>query len=185
MKYANDWNSAVERSERFGLSVPAHQLEAGKRYLNPERLKEFPHVMQRGAGNIAVDDLVLQCMSIHLRIAPVVEEWLKCPAIYTLGWVDDGTQKGMFKFDNDFDKEKLENGHKGGKVNLHAWLTLPSMEIIDVSLPTSFAVINKMEKGRGAVMAGYADDYKGFAYKPMLTGSDFLFKSGLAIDFRA
>lgn len=183
MSYANEWVAAVERSQRFGLSVPGHQVEPGKRYLDAQRLADFPHVMQKGLGQIRPDDLVLQCMSIHMRMAPVVEEWLGCPAIYTLGWIDDGTPRGMFKFDEEFIATKLQTGHKGGTLNLHAWLTLPSMEIIDVSLATTIAVVQKLSSGRGAVMAGNPDYYRGFAYKPMLAGAEFLFKTGVAVEF--
>jgi hypothetical protein len=180
--YATDWAAAVARCERFGLDMPAHDLQPSRRFLTAARHAEFPHVVQRGLGDLDFPDVVSQCLSIHYQLAPVLEQWLGCPVMFTLGWVDDGTPKGMYKFDDTFVAEKLKHGNAGLTINIHAWLTLPSMEVIDVSLATTIARVQKLEKGHGAVLAMQADEIKGFAYKPMLVGSDFLRKAGLLVD---
>ncbi|HIE1651586.1 TPA: hypothetical protein ACXJGC_002841 [Burkholderia cenocepacia] len=180
--YAAEWAVAVERTKRFGLEVPSHEVLLTHRYLGDTQLAEFPYVVQRGLGDLDFHDVVAQCMAIHFRLVPVIQEWLKCPVLFTLGWIDDGTQKGMFKFDDGFIASKLKNGHAGGTVNLHAWLTLPSMEVIDVALATTIAVLNKMPNGHGGVLAGSANSFNGIAYKPMLVGPDFLRKTGLLVE---
>ena len=181
--YATEWAAAVERTKRFGLDVPSHEVQLTKQYLTDERQPEFPYVVQRGLGDLDFSDVVAQCMAIHYRLAPVIQEWLGCPVLYTLGWIDDGTDTGMFKFDDDFIADKLKNGHAGGTVNLHAWLTLPSMEVIDMALATTIAVINKMPEGYGRVLARPADGLDGMAYKPMLVGPDFLRETGLLVEW--
>ena len=179
MSYANEWAAAIERSRRFGLEVPPHEVEPARRYLTDARHAEFPYVVQRGLGDLDYPDVVAQCMSIHYRLVPVLEAWLGCPVLYTIGWVDDGTDTGMFKFDDAFVADKLQNGHSGSAANIHAWLTLPCMEVIDVALATTSAVVQKLPQGHGAVLAKHADELRGMAYKPMLVGPDFLRKSGL------
>ena len=181
--YAVEWAAAVERSKRFDLEVPAHDVQSTHRYRTETRYVEFPDVVQRGLGDLDFPDVVAQCLSIHYRLVPVLEKWLGCPVLYTIGWVDDGTEKGMFKFDDAFVADHLKNGHPGGFTNIHAWLTLPSMEVIDVALVTTMAVLNKWGEGHGAVLAKHADEITGMAYKPMLVGSDFLQKTGLLIEF--
>jgi hypothetical protein len=181
--YSTEWAAAVERTNRFGLDVPAHSAQTTHRYLNAARQAEFPYVVQRGLGDLDFHDVVAQCLSIHYRLVPVIEKWLGCPALYTLGWVDDGTDRGMFKFDDAFIDDKLKNGHRGGTVNIHAWLTLPSMEIIDVALATTIAVLQRLPDGYGAALARHADELKGIAYKPMLVGPDFLRRTGLLVEW--
>jgi hypothetical protein len=183
--YANEWAAAVERSQRFGLKVPAHHVEPNKRYLNAQRIAEFPNVVRRGLGVVDAPDVMAQCLSMHYRLVPVMAEWFGCPMLYTLGWFDDGTEKGMFKFDDAFIADKLRNGQKPGKVNIHAWLTLPSMEIIDVTLATTMAIVHGRPEQGGGVVMGYADEFKGFAYRPMLVGTDFLREAGLLIELGA
>lgn len=177
--YAAEWAAAVERTKRFDLDVPSHEVQSSHLYLTDARQAEFPYVVQRGLGELDTSDVVAQCMAIHYRLAPVIQEWLGCPVLYTIGWIDDDTETGMFKFDDPFIEEKLKNGHVGGTVNLHAWLTLPSMEVIDVALATTIAVLKKIPDGYGRVLARPADGLNGMAYKPMLVGSDFLRKTGL------
>lgn len=183
MSYSTEWAAAIERSKKFGLEVPPHEVQPAHRYLTDARHAEFPYVVQQGLGDLDFPDVVAQCMSIHYRLVPVLQEWLGCPVLYTIGWVDDGTDKGMFKFDDAFVADKLQNGHSGSTANIHAWLTLPSMEVIDVALATTIAVVQKLPQGHGAVLAKHADELRGMAYKPMLVGPDFLRKSGLLIEW--
>lgn len=57
--------------------------------------------------------------------------------------------------------------------------TLPSMEIIDLSLPTSIAFFRNSAEGLGGVIASHADELKhGLRYHPMLLGADYLNKIG-------
>ena len=146
-------------------------------------MAEFPYVVQIGLGGLEPLEVVAQCMMINHRLEPVMERWFGCPVIYTLGWIDDGTEKGMFRFDESFIADKLKNGHKSLKVNIHAWLTLPSMEIIDVTIATSMAVANNTTQGIGLALTRHADELEGFAYRPMLVGSDFLRRTGLMLEF--
>jgi len=181
--YTSEWAAAVERTKSFGLQVPAHDNQPGHTYLTDKRQAEFPFVVQRGLGDLGFSDVVGQCMAIHYRLAPFMQTWLGCPVLYTIGWIDDGTETGMFKFDDAFIAEKLKNGHAGGTANLHAWLTLPSMEVIDLAIATSIAVVKKMPEGYGRVLARHADGLDGMAYKPMLVGHDFLRRTGLLIEW--
>jgi len=177
--YAAEWVSAIERTKRFHLKIPSHQMEIEKLFLTADRQAEFPHIIQQELGNVAPSDIVAQCLSISYRLAPILQKWLACPVLYTLGWIDDGTDKAIFKFDDAFIAEMLKCGHAGGSVNIHAWLTLPSMEVIDVALPTTISVLQNIPEVYGRAIAQPADKLKGMAYKPMLVGSDFLFKAGL------
>lgn len=179
MSYASEWKAAIERTERFNLRVPPQQQTTGL-LLDEKRYSEFPYVVQEALGEIGTEDLAAQCLSIHYRLAPVIERWLGCPVSYTIGWIEDGSEQGMFRFGDDFIDEKLRNpAPPGGTVNIHAWLTLPSMEIIDVALATTMGKVQNRPDMYGLVISKKADDLEGMAYKPMLVGDDFLLKSGL------
>jgi hypothetical protein len=77
----------------------------------------------------------------------------------------------------------LRIGHKGGNMNIHAWLTLPSTEIIDVSLATTMGIVQKRPEMLGLAITRPADELNGMAYKPMLVGDGFLRKTGLLIEW--
>jgi len=182
VSYLQEWSQATERTIRLGLTAPNHQVNQNVQLLTENRLKEFGSIVANSLGELSPDDLVAQCISIHFQLLHAIEDWLQCPVIYTIGWIDDGSDKGMFKFDETFIIDKLKNGCTSGTVSIHAWLTLPSLEVIDVTLATSISRINNITEGYGGVIAQRADLLKGMAYKPMLVGIDFLKKSGLLIE---
>ena len=57
------------------------------------------------------------------------------------------------------------------------------MEVIDVALVTTLAVLKGWREGHGAVLAKHADDITGMAYKPMLIGPDFLRKTDFLVEW--
>ncbi len=177
--YIDEWNAAVNRTRKFGLDVPPYEPAINKLWLDANAHARFPYVVRDAIGEVPPEEIGLQCMSIHYRLQSVVQDWLGCPALYTIGWIDDETPTGMFRFDDAFIQDRLDNGHPSSQVNLHTWLTLPSMEVIDVSLATSIALVQKKPALMGGVIAQLSDGLKGMKYKPMLVGSDFIFKTSL------
>lgn len=140
-------------------------------------------MLREGLGELELEEVMAQCLSINYRLRSVVQAWLGCPVLYTLGWIDDETERGMFRFDDVFIADMLRTGHKGGSVNIHAWLTLPSMEIIDVSLATTMGFAQKRPEMLGLAITRPADELNGMAYKPMLVGDEFLCKTGMLIEW--
>ncbi|HDY9206502.1 TPA: hypothetical protein RRJ23_004704 [Klebsiella pneumoniae] len=66
-------------------------------------------------------------------------------------------------------------------MEIHAWLTLPSYEIIDLTLSTTFAVNHNQLENAGKFIAKKADDITGLIYRPMLVGDKYLEKIGVKI----
>ena len=97
----------------------------------------------------------------------------------TLGWIDDGTDHGIFRFDDAFISKSLTAGHHAADINVHAWLTLPSMEIVDASLLTTIALVQGIPERLGSVLLKQADEVVGMTYRPMLVGHEFLIGAGL------
>ncbi|MCE4555452.1 hypothetical protein [Pelomonas cellulosilytica] len=143
-------------------------------------------MIHKAIGPVGAEELVAQCLSIHHRLQPVIEDWLGVPVVYTIGRVD-GSGDGLFKFDEAFVVDLLKKASlktpPPRSLGVHAWLTLPSMELLDLSLATSIAFAQKMPEGMGRVMAKYANDVTDIAYKPMLLGDDWLRRIGVLIEF--
>lgn len=175
--YESNFLEALERTTRFGLSTPSVEL-SDARFLTQEALSRLPFAIRDIMGELDEDDVVAQCLSLHMRLKPVIEQILGCNAFYTIGWVSFKDSE-IFKQTEESLSEMLESGITGPDVNIHAWLTLPSMEVLDFSLPTTYAKVNGIEEGKGGVIAMYASDLAdGMMYQPMLVGEEFLAKSG-------
>ena len=182
MPYFDDFRAATDRTRRFGLDVPHHEIEPDRRYLTAARQREFPFVMHKAIGAIGTEELMAQCMSIHHRLKPVIQDWLDVPVVYTIGWVQTKGE-GLFKFDESHIHDLLQLASVPRTLGVHVWLTLPSMELIDLSLATTMAIVHNMPEGLGQMMAKHADDVTGMAYKPMLLGDGLLRRIGVLVEF--
>lgn len=81
-------------------------------------------------------------------------------------------------------KGLIKNGISKTQLSIHAWLTLPTCEIMDFTIQTTSAVINKAKKGLGGVYAGHADHLlENVRYRPMLLGEDYLRRIGALLEF--
>lgn len=181
MSYSEEFLKALERTLRFNLAPPEGVCETPTRIMNDKRVRNLNRVLTPVFDDItSYEQMVGQCMPLHLKARPVLEEWLGCPVYYTIGWIDDGTPNGLYKFDDDMIADKLANGHQDNTINIHAWLTLPSMEIIDLTFTTTISMLQGHKDGRGRVLVKKADEIIGVSYKPMLVGETFLFKTGIS-----
>jgi hypothetical protein len=180
--YSAELLEAQERTIRLGLSCPEIPPTCG-RLLTPEKHEQFPYAVRDAVGELGVEAVVAQCLSLHWHLKEPLEKFFGVPILYTIGYVHTPPSY-MFKQTEADLQRLLQNGINTPQLNIHAWLTLPSAEIIDMSLPTSVAVLNQMKEGRGSVLAAHADELKhGLRYHPMLLGDAFLRKIGALVEF--
>jgi len=178
--YLENFKKAIERTEELGLSVPNVEYN-GKRYLDSKFLNDLPLLLYRELGAIDHNDLYKNCMAIHYQLKPIFEKIFNIEIYFTLGnaKVNDTY---LFKIEESEIIDLLENKVKK-PINIHAWLTLPSMEILDFSLVTTYCITNKVQEGMGGVITKhYSELTLGMMYEPMLIGDDFLRKSGGLIE---
>lgn len=65
------------------------------------------------------------------------------------------------------------------ELKIHAWLTLPTMEIIDLSFPTTYAIKANQPDIIGLSITKHPKDLNhGMEYIPVLVGDDYLWQIG-------
>ena len=114
--YEVEFREAKSRSERFGLYTPDILFTTDK-YLNEKAKNGLQQFIQEKIGIFKEDELVLQCLSIHLQLKPVLSEYFNCPAYYTIGYVEIHGD-AMFEQTEDSLKQMLVNGI-GLSINQH------------------------------------------------------------------
>ncbi|UHH09849.1 hypothetical protein LU699_16575 [Luteimonas fraxinea] len=177
MTYLSEFQQAVAYSQQLG--VKPDMTFAQERLLVPKNLEAIPYMVRDVLGELTPADLVAQCLSIHLRLVPVLEKVFGVQPAFTIGYIKSGSTFRFKTLDNYF-SELAANGLGTRTFEAHAWLTLPSMEILDFSLPTSMALINGWTEGEGMVLSGHADELKhNLSYHPQLVGAEFINKLGL------
>lgn len=179
MAYLDEFNAAIARTKEFGLCPPDF-VPNNIAYLDEQRMSRVPYALLREFGELSAKNLVAQCLSIHFRLVPVLQQLFGTAPIFTVGYVDFSGEP-RFQTSESYLRGLLEHGIGGNTFDAHAWLTLPSMEILDFSLPTSMAIINGWKDGHGGILSGHADHLKhGLSYHPQLTGTQYLFGIGAA-----
>ncbi|WP_374448041.1 hypothetical protein [Providencia sp.] len=180
MSYQDDFLKAVERTSRFNLHPVLAFSGISGQIMDAARVNDLNKILAPVfLGIHSYEQLVGECMPIHLKARPVLEKWLGCSVYYTLGWIDDGSSNGLFWFDDEIIAEKLAAGHQDETLNIHAWLTLPTMEIIDLTLTTTLCLLQGRKEGEGGVIVKKADELTGLSYKPMLIGETYLHNIGV------
>lgn len=182
MSYIIDMNEASARGVRLKLDTPSFKPQNG-RLLTEKVLQEIPYVVKDAVGDLSVKDVAAQCLSYHYRLRPALSSYFGTELTFTIGYVSIG-EKTIFEHTEEQMSDLIINKVSQPLLNIHAWLTLPTCEIMDFTLPTTYAVLNQSKEGYGEVLAGHADHLlQGVRYRPMLLGEDYLRKIGVLHEF--
>ena len=141
MDYRTEFLHALDFSEarKFGMpdwcrARPPLEIRPCLTLNNRKILKDLFDTLMRESGAAL---FVAQCLNVSLIVSAKIGQMTDIAPAITLGWVEDGNKK-LFKFAS----EDLDQWIKDGidnpfKLNIHAWLTLPGLEVVDFSLPMS------------------------------------------------
>jgi hypothetical protein len=175
--YENEFNEALNRNRRFGLSVPDIVKPNVGRFITDKACAELPFFV-KDKGLTQEEEVVLQCISFNFRLKEILSEYFKSPLYYTIGHVKINNDS-MFEQSEKSLFTMLKNGITSPSINLHVWLTLPSMEILDYTLQTTYGRVNNDPRLIGNVIAQHPNDFtKSMSFHPMIIGEEFMQKIG-------
>ncbi len=180
-RYYNNFKYAIKRTEQLGLELPKIEF-SNKSYFSDDYMRKINESIQQFQFNL--NDIAAQCMDFNLQIKKHLEYITKDNFIYTIGYVQMNNE-AMFKQTDKTLEELLKHGvqmEKNRTLDIHVWLTLPSMEIIDLTLSTTIGKVNNDSKWFGRVFMDHPDNFNGMEYIPLLVGDDFLRKIGALQD---
>lgn len=183
MSYLENFKEAIERNKRLGLKSPDVEFHDNKQYITSQLIQKFPYALRDKFGELEVEQLAGQCLSVNLELKEFISDFLQCPVYYTIGHIIQNSGHKYFYQSEETLQDMLKNGVNGMVVNIHAWLTLPSMEIIDPTFLTSYSLVNNFKEGLGGIISIHADKVQHMNFIPMLIGEDFIGKAGLIKGF--
>lgn len=155
MSYLEYFKEAQERTLRLGLKLPAFAPNnPSGPLLTNEAMHSFIADLQPLSSKWTSQDLVNQCLPVHQIVAPVLRGIIGVEPVVTIGHVRDlrNNDTYFFREEEDF-RAHLEEGCQENIRQFHVWLTLPSMEILDITLPASYAE----QVGKDLMAASYLD----------------------------
>lgn len=170
--YYQDFMLAVDRSRRFDFDVPRGTLESGQ-WLNAQGIEVLSRVMAAVFESTSPLDVAADANRWHAHLAPIISDALRCDVFPTLGYVEVPGIAGVCVHDEPMLKRALSTGEP---LPVHSWLTLPSMEIIDVALLSKIGEASGSEELTGQIVSGHPDQLQGLCYAPTLVGWDYIAK---------
>jgi hypothetical protein len=180
--YDKEFAVAFQRTAAFGMTVPAMPSLTEGRLFARQQDNRLAAILRFALRGLSPHDLMAQCFAIHEGIAPEIDRAYGVRSVLTLGWVHD-PPNDYFRVSDEELMVYMRDGIADGKMNLHCWLTLPTREILDCTLPTTVAIINNMpEAAEGLVMSKHWRELAGgLRYHPLLVGSEFLERTGAMV----
>lgn len=183
------FEKAVERTAELGLSIP-EIVYTDKTYWTPEALSSFDAYIREERRELLADGLVGSSerrVQIHVGLLEPLQEFFSCKVYLTVGSVTRSKNEWYALSDKEV-RQWLKEGAYGDDLNLHAWLTLDSLEILDMTfLPTVVGIGERSEFSRRAITISpdllpraqpqiplYPSN--GLKYQPFVVGLDFLRK---------
>jgi hypothetical protein len=160
MSYQDQFLEAVRFTQTLGFAVPALQPQTAE-LVSPENGdRVMQHVKAAGIPDLARS--ALQCLKWSYALLPYVEAGLGCRVALTVGQVSIGPKRVFDPSQADFARwantgVAVEDFAVRSGFNFHAWYTLPSMEILDMTLWSTLAVAWDNPKLSGNVVGGWPD----------------------------
>ncbi len=173
--YQEAFHAALEWTEKQGLIVPQTYFTED-RFLNEKNMEQLTIDLKPLFKAMVFEEFKTKALSLHQDLQEMVEDILECPVFYTIGCVRVG-RDDYFKLTHETISKSLSSGRRN-KLQLHAWLTFPSMEIIDFSINSILSEILHQADIAGKILAAHPSHFgKGLVFQPLLVGDDFLRKT--------
>lgn len=182
--YSDEFIEATTRTKKLGLPLPSKMEYTSNNFLDsPIFENKLVKFCQTHSPTFSVDQISAQCIKVHFEFKEKLEEILNIPIYYTIGYIQFNDEV-MFHQSEASLKKLLTEGINENTINLHTWLTLPSMEILDFTLPTTLGKVSGNKEMYGKTIIKHPSKLtNGMEYHPLIVGEEFLYKIG-AIQFQ-
>jgi hypothetical protein len=183
MTYETELQVAIERTKAWGLESPTF-TPSPRRFLSDAVTERVMRTASSIAGHLSPQQIAAQCFAVSTFLLGPLQDALGVPLLYTIGYVQlkDGPV-----FYSAVDELKTLLDHPMNvfqKLKLHAWLTLPSHEILDLTWGTTYGLAQDVPKMVGNAVFRHPDDLVGGQeYHPQLVGLNYMRRIGAMVEF--
>lgn len=171
--YEVEFQNAIQRTKAWGLDAPSFK-PSERRLLNDKGVRKLNKLLQNSLGKMPPSQVSQQCFAMNFFMQEQLEALLGTDLTYTLGYVEFN-QHNVFYTPEEQLEALLGTPASMRPVNLHAWLTSPSYEIIDLTFGTTYGVVHNDPSCYGLIYAQHHSLFtKDFIHHPQVVGDDFL-----------
>jgi hypothetical protein len=177
--YAEEFRKAILFTKELGFRTPDFVFR-DKLYCDQEAINKISKLLEQElvTNKMRIEDLTAQCLNMNIRIVKKLSNILRCKAIVTIGYITiKSANEDLYRFSREELRNWLNPNSMVNQANAHAWITLESGEVVELTLLTSIAVIKGCE-GKGAFMCARPED-PGMAieFHPIAVGIEVIEKA--------
>ncbi len=183
INYKNEFKSALKRAMSWGLDTPPIKF-SDMPLLTGECYSKVKDIVNQIASSHTHEEVCEQCFWYTSYVKDSLEEVLQSPLYYTLGYVMLNKKAIFFTHEKKLKKKINFPMSELGVLNLHAWLTTPNLEIIDLAFSST-----QRDRTHTSSLVGRSDlqfynsSNQIIEYHPQLVGEDFLKRITNFIEF--
>ncbi len=178
--YEQEFNASLLRTKKWKLNPPAFTSLPG-RLLTEDVMPLIQKCWISELDGWGYEDFSQKCFQVTSSLQEPLQELLGVPLFYTLGYVQEDGKGPIFHTEVAELKRLIRNKQPLGHINLHAWLTLPTYEVLDFTLLTTLGTLLDIPGLKGRAVAGHPAGFPGHpSYHPQLVGDEFLIQCGLS-----
>jgi len=182
--YLQQFREAINRTANKNLATQHLAIETEKQFLTSEVKQKLQHFLENSGINPEI--LYLNTFQFVYEAKSYLEDLLQTKVYYTIGSLNICGEP-CFKLTEERIDDHLKTNilEKKYSFNGHVWLTLSTMEIIDLTYPTIDLIETDNLEGYAPIIAKHSDDLQknGIAYKPMLVGKEFMYEINEIVKF--
>lgn len=181
-RYEVAFEAAQARSLVWGLHRSRFDSTSA-RFASQDVIALVRHELAHAIGDIRADMLVWQRFGITTAVRGLLESILRVPLVYTLGYIQHGNQRFFYTSSEQLERMLFPGHAANTQIGLHAWLTLPSHEVIDVTYWAAFPDLCSRNERESRVLFAHPGQLKGRSYHPQLIGEEFVRKVGVLKEY--
>lgn len=179
MSYNDQLAQAIEFTKSLGAHVPDFKLESGSLLTQENAAAQLAALKKYGITDFKYS--AGQCLKWSMALKKIISDAIHCEVLVTVGQLIhfgkplfNPTQQQFKRWYNQGFAPDEFIANRG--LNLHAWWTLPSGEILDFSLFSTLAMLENSPKHNGNVIGGWPDEIApNPTYIPIVVGENAIF----------
>ncbi len=185
-QYKGEFLEAFARAKRLGYDQgDISYASCSNKLLVGRTLDSLVALFQKALGSMEPEMVAGNCLSISLLLKNLIEDELNLKSYFTLGSFHM-SGKSSFEFSEDELKQWIQHGIPDfSNIDIHAWLTLESLEVIDATIATTIGIACNVPEAVGRVIHDLPSDLNGdLSFHPVIVGAEILPDIGAAEIFR-
>lgn len=179
--YKDLFIDSIIRTKKHKLELNSPLIDTREKYIQPGVYEDINHLLCSAYPDYEKGILAFNCHKVSYFMKPILEKYFDTELYLTIGYISF-SESTFFEINDNQITNLLTHKPKEVqyKIPFHVWLTLPSMEIIDLTFGQSFAKKSSEDIRMNQFILKHPDKLSGsMQYHPMIVGKDFLKSIGV------